>query len=65
MFLFPEFSGFFIIILPCSEKEFFMESAVLLIFGMLVRNKSKNCQYLVILIKLDVPCGVIFVIFII
>lgn len=36
MFLFPEFSGFFIIILLCSEKVFFMESAVLLIFGMLV-----------------------------
>ena len=47
MFYLPEFSGFFIIILPCSEKVFFMESAVLLIFGMLVRNKSKNCQYLI------------------
>lgn len=46
-FYLPEFSGFFIIILPCSEKVFFMESAVLLIFGMLVRNKSKNCQYLI------------------
>lgn len=39
MFYLPEASGFFIIILPCSEKGvFFMESAVLLIFGMLVRN---------------------------
>lgn len=46
-FYLPEFSGFFIIILQCSEKVFFMESAVLLIFGMLVRNKSKNCQYLI------------------
>lgn len=48
-FYLPEFSGFFIIILPCSEKVFFMESAVLLIFGMVVRNKSKNCQYLIIM----------------
>lgn len=24
-----------------------MDSAVLLIFGMLVRNRSKNCQYLI------------------
>lgn len=39
-----------------------MESAVLLIFGMLVRHKSIICQNLVILIKLDVPCGVIFII---
>lgn len=42
MFLFARvFSGFFIIILPCSEKVFFMESAVLLIFDMLARNKTK------------------------
>lgn len=46
-FYLPEFSGFFIIILQCSEKVFFMESAVLLLFGMIVRNKSKNCQYLI------------------
>ena len=30
-----------------AKGVFFMESAVLLIFGMLVRNKSKNCQYLI------------------
>lgn len=46
-FYLPEFSGFFIIILPCSENVFFMESAVLLIFGMLVRVRNKNCQYLI------------------
>lgn len=61
MFYLPEFSGFFIIILPCSEKVFFIDSSVLLIFGMLVRDKSLICQNLVILIKLDVPCGVIFI----
>lgn len=39
-----------------------MESAVLLIFGMLVRDKSIICQNLVILIKLKMSCGVIFII---
>lgn len=43
MFLFARVFGLFIIILKCSEKVFFMKSAVLLIFGMLVRNKSNNC----------------------
>lgn len=47
MFYLPEFSGFFIIILLCSEKVFFMEKCRLLIFGMLVRDRSKNCQYLI------------------
>lgn len=45
MFYLPEFSGisfyFFLIVAPGSEKVCFMESAVLLIFGMLVRNKVK------------------------
>ena len=46
-FYLPEFSGFFIIILPCSEKVFFMDSAVLLIFGMFVRHKGIICQNLI------------------
>lgn len=66
MFLFARAFGhfflFFLIVAPCSEKVFFMESAVLLIFGMLVRHKGIICQNLVILMKLDVPCGVIFII---
>lgn len=51
MFLFARVFGhfflFFLIVAPCSEKVFFMRSAVLFIFGMLVRNKSKNCQYMI------------------
>lgn len=51
MFLFARVFGhfflFFLIVAPCSEKCVFMESAVLLIFGMHVRNKSNNCQYLI------------------
>ena len=45
MFLFARVFGlfflFFLIVAPCFEKVFFIESAVLLIFGMLVRNKVK------------------------
>lgn len=51
MFLFARVFGhfflFFLIVAPCFEKVFFMESAVLLIFGLRVWNKSKNCQYLI------------------
>lgn len=47
MFLFARVFGFFYYYFAVFRKVFFMESAVLLIFGMLVRNKSKNCQYLI------------------
>ena len=51
MFLFARVFGhfflFFLIVAPYSEKVCFMESAVLLIFGMLVRYKNKNCQYMI------------------
>lgn len=47
MFLFARVFWLFNYYFPCSEKEFFIESAVLLIFGMLVRDKNKNCQYLI------------------
>lgn len=48
MFLFARVFGLFYYYFAVFRKGvFFMESAVLLIFGMLVRNKSKNCQYLI------------------
>lgn len=51
MFLFARVFGlfflFFLIVATCSEKCVFMESAVLLIFGKRVRDKSNNCQYLI------------------
>lgn len=62
MFYLPEFSGFFIIILPCSEKVFVTKLKAVLLLA-LVRHKSIICQNPVFLIiKLDVPCGVIFII---
>ena len=47
MFLFARVFGLFCYFAVFRKGVFFMESAVLLIFGMLVRNKSKNCQYLI------------------
>lgn len=47
MFLFARVFGLFYYYFAVFRKCVFMESAVLLIFGMLVRNKSKNCQYLI------------------
>lgn len=48
MFLFARVFGLFYYYFAVFRKGvFFMKSAVLLIFGMLVRNKSENCQYLV------------------
>ena len=48
MFLFARVFGLFYYYFAVFRKGvFFIESAVLLIFGMLVRNKSKNCQYLI------------------
>lgn len=47
MFLFARDFGLFYYYFAMFQKVCFMESAVLLIFGMLVRNKSKNCQHLI------------------
>lgn len=47
MFLFARVFGLFYYYFAVFRKGVFMESAVLLIFGMPVRNKSKNCQYLI------------------
>lgn len=45
MFLFARVFGhfflFFLIVAPCSESVLFMERAVLLIFGILLRNNVK------------------------
>ena len=46
-FYLPEFWLFYYYFAVFRKGVFFMKSAVLLIFGMLVRNKSKNCQYLI------------------
>lgn len=63
MFLFVRVFGLFYYHFAVFRKGVFLwDSAVLLIFGMLVRHKSIICQNLVILIKLDVPCGAIFII---
>lgn len=48
MFLFARVSGLFYYHFAVFRKGVFLwDSAVLLIFGMLVRNKCKNCQYLI------------------
>lgn len=47
MFLFARVFGLFYYYFAMFRKMCFLESAVLFIFGMLVRNKSKNCQYLI------------------
>lgn len=48
MFLFARGFGLFYYYFAVFRKGvFFVESAVLLIFGMLVRYRNKNCQYLV------------------
>lgn len=51
MFYLPEFSGISFNFSYCCavfrNGVFFMEGAVLLMFGMLVRDKNKNCQYLI------------------
>lgn len=47
MFLFARVFGLFYYYFAVFRKGVFMDSVVLLIFGMLVRNKSKNCQYLI------------------
>ena len=47
MFLFAQVFGLFYYYFAVFRKVCFLESTILLIFGMLVRNKSKNCQNLV------------------
>ena len=60
MFLFARDFGLFFIILPCSKSVFITKLNAVLLLA-LVRHKSIICQNLVILIKLEVPCGVIFI----
>lgn len=47
VFICPSFRAFLLLFCRVPKRCFLWGSAVLLIFGMLVRNKSKNCQYLV------------------
>lgn len=47
MFLFARVFGLFYYYFAVFRKGVFFESAVLLIFGMLFRNKSIICQYLI------------------
>lgn len=48
MFLFARVFGLFYYYFAVFRKGvFFMEKCRLLIFGMLVRDRSKNCQYLI------------------
>lgn len=65
MFLFARVFGhfflFFLIVAPCSESVFITKLNAVLLLA-LVRHKSMICQNLVILIKLEVPCSVIFII---
>lgn len=63
MFYLPEFSGFFyfFIVAPCSERCVYNEIKCCVIVGTCPAKKY-NLLNLVILIKLEVPCGVIFII---
>ena len=47
VFICPSFRAFLLLFCRVPKRCFLWGSAVLLIFGMLVRNKSENCQYLV------------------
>lgn len=48
MFLFARVFGLFYYYFAVFRKGvFFMKSAVFLIFGMRVRNRNINCQYLI------------------
>lgn len=47
MFLFARVFGLFYYYFAVFRKYFLLKSAVLLIFGMLVRDRNKNCQYLI------------------
>ncbi len=65
MFLFARVFGlfflFFLIVAPCSERCVYNEIKCCVIVGT-CPALSIICQNLVILIKLEVPCGVIFII---
>lgn len=62
MFLFARVFGLFYYYFAVFRKSVFITKLNAVLLLALVRNKSKNCQYLIILIKFDVPCGVIFII---
>lgn len=61
MFLFARVSGLFYYHFAVFRKGVFITKLNAVLLLALVRHKSIICQNLVILIKLDVPCGVIFI----
>ncbi len=61
MFLFARVFGLFYYYFAVFRKGVFITKLNAVLFLALVRHKSIICQNLVILIKLDVPCGVIFI----
>lgn len=65
MFLFARVFGlfflFFLLLRRVPKGVFITKLSAVLLLA-LVRHKSIICQNLVFLIKLDVPCGAIFII---
>lgn len=61
MFLFARVFGLFYYYFAVFRKGVFITKLNAVFLLTLVRHKSIICQNLVILIKLDVPCGVIFI----
>lgn len=61
MFLFARVFGLFYYYFLCSKKGVFITKLNAVLLLALVRHKSIICQNLVILIKFDVPCGVILI----
>lgn len=57
MFLFARVFGLYYYFAVFRKGVFLWESAVLLIFGMLVRDRSKNCQYLIYNVIILFLCG--------
>ena len=62
MFLFARVFGLFYYYFAVFRKGVFITKLNAVLLLALVRYKSIICHNLVILIKLDVPCGVIFII---
>ncbi len=62
MFLFARVFGHFYYCFAVFRKGVFITKLNAVLLLSLVRHKSIICQNLVILIKLEVPCGVIIII---
>lgn len=62
MFLFARVFGLFYYYFAVFRNGVFITKLNAVLLLALVRHKSIICQNLVFLIKLDVPCGVIFII---